>query len=258
MIASFGTALLLPMFDTPSEFEDETNRWFDYDHVPERLSCPGILSCERFVLQDIEPFGWNPAYRWTKYVNFYDLESTEVLTSPAYRAQRDMYKGRGSAWRQECEARTATAGRPSPSRVIRSAWNEMPGMVESRTSGVSQPNPRTLLLTFWDAADENPRVDIAAWLDEQYMSELACLPGIRSCQRYERDFHATGERADDARFSARFLDVVELSSPEVATSPPYRQWTGSLDGEGRVLSAHRRIIAMGVYLQRPSPWIASI
>ncbi len=67
--------LLLVMIDIDPEYEVEFNRWYNEEHLPERLACPGFLSGRRFVSVEGTP----------KYLALYDLESPEVLHSDAYR-----------------------------------------------------------------------------------------------------------------------------------------------------------------------------
>lgn len=67
--------LLLVMIDVDPEHEEELNRWYEEEHLPERLVCPGFLSGRRFVALEGGP----------KYLALYDLESPEVLQSEAYR-----------------------------------------------------------------------------------------------------------------------------------------------------------------------------
>lgn len=66
--------LLLVMIDVDPAHEEEFNRWYTEEHLPERLACPGFLSARRFVAVEGEP----------KYLALYDLESPEVLQSEAY------------------------------------------------------------------------------------------------------------------------------------------------------------------------------
>lgn len=72
---SLGGALLLVTAQMAPEHEVELNRWFDEEHVPERLECPGFL--------------WARRYRRTNggpaYVHLYGLEDTAVLDTPEYR-----------------------------------------------------------------------------------------------------------------------------------------------------------------------------
>jgi hypothetical protein len=68
--------LLLVMMEIDPEAEEEFNRWFDEEHLPERLSCPGFLSGRRYRAVEGEP----------RYLALYELESPAVLESEAYRA----------------------------------------------------------------------------------------------------------------------------------------------------------------------------
>ena len=66
--------LLLVMIEVEPAHEADFNRWYNEEHVPERLSVPGILNARRFVAIEGEP----------KYLALYDLESPDVLQSEAY------------------------------------------------------------------------------------------------------------------------------------------------------------------------------
>jgi hypothetical protein len=67
---------LLVLMQPPEAIEEEFNAWYDTEHVPERLSVPGILTAIRFSsLTAATP----------KYLAMYDLESEAVLESDAYK-----------------------------------------------------------------------------------------------------------------------------------------------------------------------------
>ena len=65
---------LLVMMQCPPTLEDEFNAWYDTEHLPERLSVPGVETALRFVCLDGHP----------RYLAMYDLEKHEVLETPAY------------------------------------------------------------------------------------------------------------------------------------------------------------------------------
>lgn len=73
--ANEGKGLLLVMMDIDPEHEEEFNRWYEEEHLPERKTCPGFLSARRFVSVEGEP----------KYLAIYDLENVEVLDTEAYK-----------------------------------------------------------------------------------------------------------------------------------------------------------------------------
>ena len=68
--------LLLTMTEPPAHMEEEFNAWYDEEHLPERLSIPGFRSARRWVA-DVAPGEG-------KYLATYELDSPDVLTSPAY------------------------------------------------------------------------------------------------------------------------------------------------------------------------------
>ncbi|TDE11814.1 DUF4286 family protein [Jiangella asiatica] len=67
--------LLLVMIDIEPEHEEEFNRWYDEEHLPERLHCAGFLNARRFVAVEGSP----------KYLAIYELESAAVLEDEAYK-----------------------------------------------------------------------------------------------------------------------------------------------------------------------------
>ena len=71
-----GSGLLLVMMEIDPAHEDDFNRWYDEEHLPERTSCPGFLSGRRFVSVEGNP----------KYLAIYELDDVDVLDSEAYKA----------------------------------------------------------------------------------------------------------------------------------------------------------------------------
>ena len=49
MAATKGRGLLMVFTDVPEDVEEEFNRWYDEEHIPERLSIPGVLSAARYT-----------------------------------------------------------------------------------------------------------------------------------------------------------------------------------------------------------------
>jgi hypothetical protein len=71
------SALLLAMLDIdPSIDEDEFNRWYFEEHMPERLACPGFISARRFVAVEGSP----------RYLALYQIEGPEVVQTEEYRS----------------------------------------------------------------------------------------------------------------------------------------------------------------------------
>lgn len=66
--------LLLFTTDIAPALEDEFNRWYEEEHLPERRAIPGFLSARRYRAIEGGP----------RYLALYDLESPEVLQSLPY------------------------------------------------------------------------------------------------------------------------------------------------------------------------------
>jgi hypothetical protein len=68
--------LLMVLANVAPEDEAEFNRWYDSEHMSERVSIPGFLSAQRYRSGD--PGLW-------KYLALYHTESIATFTSPVYR-----------------------------------------------------------------------------------------------------------------------------------------------------------------------------
>jgi hypothetical protein len=65
----------------------EVNRYRDEEAIPDLLSCSGFLCCERFEADSPDPPPEKP--QRPKYLEIFDVESPEVLTSTAFRRNRE-------------------------------------------------------------------------------------------------------------------------------------------------------------------------
>jgi hypothetical protein len=48
MAAKKGDGLLMVYCDVAAEYDDEFNRWYNEEHIPERLAIPGVLNAARY------------------------------------------------------------------------------------------------------------------------------------------------------------------------------------------------------------------
>jgi len=67
--------MLLTSMNIDAAHEAEFNRWYDREHLEERVAIEGFLEARRYVADDGNP----------KYLSLYSTETFEVLDSPAYR-----------------------------------------------------------------------------------------------------------------------------------------------------------------------------
>jgi len=70
-----GKGMLLTSMDVDAAHDADFNRWYDREHLEERVAIPGFIEARRYVAEDGAP----------KYLSLYSTETFEVLDSPAYR-----------------------------------------------------------------------------------------------------------------------------------------------------------------------------
>jgi len=87
--------------DIPPEFEHDFNRWYEEEHIPERLAIPGFLRACRYRAVTGGP----------RYLAVYEVTSPQVFETPEY---LHFLKGAGETqWTQR-----VLAACTSKSRVI--------------------------------------------------------------------------------------------------------------------------------------------
>jgi hypothetical protein len=70
-----GKGMLLTSMDIDPSHEAEFNRWYDREHLEERVAIEGFLEARRYIAHQGAP----------KYLSLYSTETFEVLESAAYR-----------------------------------------------------------------------------------------------------------------------------------------------------------------------------
>ena len=79
-----GKGMLLTSMDIDAADEIEFNRWYDREHLEERVAISGFLEARRYIAHHASP----------KYLSLYSTATFEVLDSPAYRTAL----GNQTAW----------------------------------------------------------------------------------------------------------------------------------------------------------------
>jgi hypothetical protein len=72
-----GKGMLLTSMDIDAADEADFNRWYDREHLEERVAIEGFLEARRYVAHAANP----------KYLCLYSTATLDVLDSPAYRAR---------------------------------------------------------------------------------------------------------------------------------------------------------------------------
>jgi hypothetical protein len=72
-----GKGMLLTSMNVDAADEADFNRWYDREHLEERVAIDGFLEARRYVAHAANP----------KYLSLYSTETLDVLDGPAYRAR---------------------------------------------------------------------------------------------------------------------------------------------------------------------------
>jgi hypothetical protein len=72
-----GKGMLLTSMDVDVEHEADFNRWYDREHLEERVAIEGFIEARRYLAEDGAP----------KYLCLYSTETIDVLSSPAYKTR---------------------------------------------------------------------------------------------------------------------------------------------------------------------------
>ena len=79
-IQHIGNTILVVMMEVDQGHEGEFDRWYNDEHLPERLEIPGYVSARRFKLQEGEGV--------LEYLCIWELEDASPLESDLYKSQR--------------------------------------------------------------------------------------------------------------------------------------------------------------------------
>jgi hypothetical protein len=71
--------IFIAQLDVPAEHEEEFNRLYDGEHVPNLLAVPGVISGTRYKLAGSETEGM------PRYLAIYELESPDIPESDAWK-----------------------------------------------------------------------------------------------------------------------------------------------------------------------------
>ena len=143
MTEEAAKGLLLVMIGIDPVHEAELNDWYDVEHFPERMVCPGFLNGRRFTAVEGAP----------KYLAIYDLENPGVLHSAPY-----LEIAGPTRWTRRIAARFAP--------IVRNVYVEIRPPV---TQGERLTGEGLLLV----AIDVDPLHDaeLNRWYDEEHIAE---------------------------------------------------------------------------------------
>lgn len=184
--------LLFASFDFSAAHEDEFHDWYDLEHIPERQRVPGFITCERWIGEE------NPKIA----VATYDLETVEVLRSPAYLA---IGGANLSVWSKRVTAMCQRIMRLEGEQVL-------PG------DAVSPAAAGALLVASMNI-DADVEHEFNEWYDTEHLPQLAAVPGVLCARRYR----GIGERTYLALYSLANADVSRSEAWHKAADTPWTQ-----------------------------------
>ena len=99
MATKKGTGLMMVWTDVPADKEKEFNRWYNEEHLAERLRLPGFLNGARYEAVKGGP----------KHLAVYELESVAALETEAYKRSAPIRRRGPRRARRRSSAPTTSA-----------------------------------------------------------------------------------------------------------------------------------------------------
>lgn len=175
--------LMAVWMSVPAELEDELNRWYDEEHLRERMNVPGFLRARRYVSLHGEP----------KYIALYDLEDVAVLGGDAYRQVRS----NPTPWTRRMQQ-----------LVTETIRNEYELLLEL---GTTPPEGAPYALLVCLETEPEHEAELNEWYNSEHLPALAGVPGVHAAKRY---------RAVSG--SPKYLALYELASADVPQSEAWK------------------------------------
>lgn len=185
--------LLAIWMDIPSELEADLNRWYNEEHLAERMALPGFLRARRFVSVADGP----------KYVALYDLADGAMSGEAYVRALANP-----TEWTTRVISATTT--------FIRNEYE----LVQSIGDSPATPSPYLLMVCL--ETDDEHDAELNDWYNHEHLAALQSVPGCHTAKRYRATNLTAG--------FPRNLAIYELDAPEVRASDAWHkaadtEWT---------------------------------
>lgn len=191
MAAKKGRGLLMVFTDVPAEVEDEYNRWYNEEHIPERLSIPGVLSAARYVALQGGP----------KHLAAYELDQPETYYT--------------DVWKNLLNNPTEWSKRMSPTVVatkfIRNIYRMIYPDDLSEETTQAEMSPTILV----------GRMSVPPELDAQF-NQAYNTERLPEC--YKVPGYIRNRRFEAVEGSPKYMTVHEMQSVASSESPEWETW----------------------------------
>jgi hypothetical protein len=183
-----GTGLMMVWTDVPADKEKEFNRWYNDEHLAERLELPGFLNGARYEAVKGGP----------KHLAVYELESVAALETPEYKKVR----ANPTAWTKKCSPDVIGTN------FIRNVYTLI--HPKSLTPQVAEsPMAPALQLGRMDVPPEID-ADFNSWYNTIYIPNYEKVPGVIRGRRFRA---VTG--------TPTYLTFYEFENPKVSETPAW-------------------------------------
>jgi hypothetical protein len=189
MLVAKPYGLLLVGFNYSNVAEDEFNDWYDLEHIPERERTQGFINAQR----------WLGAADPKIAIASYDLDSLDVLQTPAYKA---IGGANLSVWSKRMTGKAQ--------RICRfEAEQTVPGQKAG-------PADAGGMMMFAMNVSAEAEAEYNAWFNEEHIPRMSGVPGVLCARRFKM-----------AAGTHRYLAMYQLKSPEVEASQAWKDAAGT-------------------------------
>jgi antibiotic biosynthesis monooxygenase (ABM) superfamily enzyme len=201
-----STTVYIATVSVEPDWDDELNRWYDEEHLPNLLRVPGYLSARRYAAVEGEP----------TYMAFYEIASMDAYRSPTH----------------EQAVSTPWTARIQPHRTGQLAFYEQvfpaEGLMPGPAAGDPVDEPGGLLVVRTDV-DPASEADFNAWYNEEHLPALCGVPGVIGGRRF---------RAVEG--GPAYMATYYLTDPGVQASEAWKQ-AANTPWSARVRPAFRNL-----------------
>ena len=212
-----GAGLLMVWADVPADEEAEFNRWYNEEHLAERLAVPGFLSGARYEAVKGAP----------KHLACYELENAAVLESEAYKRA----KAHPTPWTRRC----------SPEVVGTTYIRNVYTLIHPRTLTPEAAASAMAPALQMGRMDVPPEADdeFNTWYNTIYVPNYEKVPGVIRGRRYRA---VTG--------TPTYLTLYEFEHPKVSESAAWATQRDAVPASARMRSHMRHAPGSpGVYVK---------
>ena len=210
-----GTGMLLTSMDIDAADEEEFNRWYDREHLQERVAIDGFLEARRYIADAGS----------RKYLCLYSTTTIEVLDSPAYRNRL----ANPTEWSKKTMARFKNMIRAVARITISRGQGRGAalGIIRLRSAPGEQDRLRTALRKALDPLDLDGVISMHLIESDSALSgpttEIRSAASVGSGDWFAL-IDATDVNAASTAIATRFADGVPFKSAVISTGTYRLMW----------------------------------